>query len=231
MSAIVNKGTGAGGANTTLNGSTFEAKTANEHRLAKQGFVRKGIERSNAINAFYYEKVISPTKSIIFMTKSGLRIYMEHVHKKKMIREPDEAYLLKDDNKYILKILEKKNQNTAGSVDTKLLAGIGFIEEYEYVLNENFEAPGEGAGMTTAETAEKAGGAATNYFLPAPAMPAPAKFTVRYAFCVSDFLKKEYTRDTPKSQALRHINKKYGIAMLFGDDANYFETLDTWISS
>ena len=88
---------------------------------------------------------------------------------------------------------ETKNKNTAGSVDTKLLAGRGFIDEYEFLLGENF--------------------------------------TVHYAFCISAFLKKSYIADCVKSKALRHINEKYGIAVLFGDDANYFETLDTWISS
>jgi hypothetical protein len=110
-----------------------------------------------------------------------------------MCRAPDEAYLIKNGDNYTLKILEKKNQNTAGSVDTKLLAGRGFIDEYEFLLGDNF--------------------------------------TVRYAFCISEFLKKHYIADCVKAKALRHINEKYGIVVLFGDDANYYEKLDAWISS
>lgn len=38
---IVNKGTGAGGANTTKTGGSFENKTSNEARLLANGFVKK----------------------------------------------------------------------------------------------------------------------------------------------------------------------------------------------
>jgi hypothetical protein len=57
------------------------------------------------------------------------------------------------------------------------------------------------------------------------------QFEVHYGFCVSSFLKKNYIKDSPKSNALRHINQKHGIYVLFGDDDDYFETLDAWISS
>jgi hypothetical protein len=110
-----------------------------------------------------------------------------------MCRSPDEAYLFRNGDKYILKILEKKNQNTAGSVDTKLLAGRGFIDEYEFLLGDDF--------------------------------------TVCYAFCISAFLKKDYIASSAKSSALRHINQKYGIAVLYGDDDDYFDMLDAWINS
>ena len=192
MSTIQNKGTGAGGANTNLNGKTFETKTENETRLLSTGFVRKNIPGCNTKNGFYLRKEISATESITYLTQSGLKSYFKEFHTKEMCRSPDEAYLFRNGDKYILKILEKKNQNTAGSVDTKLLAGIGFIEEYKFLLGENF--------------------------------------VVHYAFCISAFLKKDYIADSLKAKALRHINEKYGIAVLFGDDDNYFETLDAWIS-
>ena len=110
-----------------------------------------------------------------------------------MCRNPDEAYLFRNGTSYTLKVLEKKNQNTAGSVDTKLLAGPGFIEEYQILLGE--------------------------------------AFTVKYAFCISAFLKRDYISDTVKYKALRTINERHGIKVLYGDDANYYDTLDTWISS
>jgi hypothetical protein len=190
---VQNKGTGAGGANTNVNGKTFEHKTENESRLLSTGFVRKTIPGCNTKYGFYLIKEISPTESITYLTQGGLKAYFAHFFNKEMCRSPDEAYLFKNGDSYTLKILEKKNHNTPGSVDTKLLAGKGFIDEYEFILGE--------------------------------------KFNVRYAFCISAFLKKDYIADCVKSKALRHINEKYGIVVLFGDDDNYYETLDTWISS
>jgi len=190
---VQNRGTGAGGANTNINGKSFEKNTENESRLISNGFVRKTIPGHTTKYGFYLVKELSPTESITYLTQGGLRLYFGHFLKKEMCRSPDEAYLFRHGDKYVLKILEKKNQNTAGSVDTKLLAGKGFIDEYEYLLGENF--------------------------------------SVRYAFCISAFLKNDYISDCIKSRALRHINKKYDIAVLFGDDENYYETLDAWISS
>lgn len=193
MTSIQNKGTGAGGAKTNVNGKSFEEKTNNESRLLSNGFVRTPIPGCSGKYGFYLVKEISPSESITYLTQGGLKAYFAHFFKKEMCRSPDEAYLFRNGDTYTLKILEKKNQNTAGSVDTKLLAGKGFIDEYKFLLGE--------------------------------------QFTVRYAFCISAFLKKEYIANCPKSQALRHINQTYGITVLFGDDANYFETLDAWINS
>lgn len=195
MSGAINKGTGAGGANTNVSGKSFEEKTENESRLLLNGFVRKtipGVKSDNKYN-YYLIKEISSTKSIVYLSQIALKLYFKHFLKKDMCRCPDEAYLFKDGDSYTLKILEKKNQNTGGSVDTKLLAGKGFIDEYEFLLGENFK--------------------------------------VYYAFCISEYLKKEYIAPTKKSEALRHINQKYGIAVLFGNDENYYETLDIWINS
>lgn len=188
-----NRGTGAGGANTNVNGKSFENKTDNQERLLSNGFIRKIIPGYNTKYGFYLVKDISSTESITYITQGGLKAYFTHFFKKDMCRSPDEAYLFRNGDTYTLKILEKKNQNTAGSVDTKLLAGKGFIDEYEFLLGENFK--------------------------------------VQYAFCISAFLKKDYNADCIKAKALRHINKKYGIAVLFGDDDNYYETLDVWINS
>jgi hypothetical protein len=195
MTTIPNKGTGAGGTTTTINGSSFENKTDNISRLLSNGFIHKNIPgcKPDSKFGFYLIKEVSPTESITFLKQGGLKQYFNHFFKKEMCRAPDEAYLFRKGDTYTLKILEKKNQNTAGSVDTKLLAGKGFIDEYEFLLGE--------------------------------------QFSIRYGFCISSFLKKDYVADSIKSKALRHINKKYGIDVLFGDDENYYETLDVWINS
>ena len=193
---IINKGTGAGGANTNVTGKSFEQKTENETRLLASGFVRKqipGCEKNLESSFYYLIKESGPTESVVYLTQGGLKKYFKHFFKKELCRHPDEAYLFRNGDKYTLKVLEKKNQNTSGSVDTKLMTARDFIEEYEDSIEDS-------------------------------------NFTIKYGFCISDFLKKDYVSDKKKWVLLRNRHKKYGIAVLFGDDPNYYETLDVWIT-
>jgi hypothetical protein len=191
--SIPNRGTGAGGANTNANGKSFEQKTSNESRLLDVGFIRKRIPGTNAKHGFYLEGTLAG-KDVIYLTQGGLKAYFAHFFQTSMCRSPDEAYLTKEHDHYTLTILEKKNQNTAGSVDTKLLAGKGFIDEYEFLLEQSGK-----------------------------------PFRVRYGFCISAYLKNDYTADSVKSKALAHINHKHGIQVLFGDDDDYYAKLDAWL--
>jgi hypothetical protein len=127
------------------------------------------------------------------MTQNGLKSYVKHFHHKELFREPDEAYLFRNGDKYTLRILEKKNQNGSGSVDTKLCAGQWFKDEYKECLGDGF--------------------------------------TIEYAFCVSSYLKKEYLSDTPKFRTMRKLHAEQSISVLFGDDEDYFTTLDAWLYS
>lgn len=193
----VNKGTGAGGANTNKMGKTFEQKTENESRLLDQGFVKHSIiEKNKGKFNYYWEKRESPTSATVYLTQGALKLYFKKHFNVSMHRCPDEAYLIQNENQYILKILEKKCQNVSGSVDTKLLAGNGFIRDYQKCLKT----------VTT------------------------ASFTIVYAFCISEFLKKEYILPTPKSNNLREILEEDNIAVLFGDDEDYYQQLDNWIA-
>lgn len=193
---IVNQGTGAGGANTNKMGKTFEQKTENESRLLTQGFVKRPIlEKNKGKFNYYLEKRESSTSAIIYLTQGALKLYFKEIFKVDMHRCPDEAYLFQRGNEYTLKILEKKCQNVPGSVDTKLLAGNGFIRDYQKCLK-----------------------AVTD-----------TTFTVIYAFCISDFLKKEFILTTQKSKNLREILAEDNIAVLFGDDEDYYQQLDAWI--
>ena len=54
-------------------------------------------------------------------------------------------------------------------------------------------------------------------------------FEVWYGLCVSDFLAQKLRSDVPKYTTLLKILKEHNIDVLFGDDANYFDTLDAWI--
>ena len=119
---------------------------------------------------------------------------MKYKYNIDVFRCPDEAYIIEYHNsdKRVIKILEKKEQNVEGSVETKLWSGPSLKREYEILL--------------------------TN-------------FTVHYGFCVSDFLKQKMISKEPKYIILNRILKESGIEVLFGDDDNYFETLDKWINN
>jgi hypothetical protein len=124
-----NKGTGAGGANTNKNGKAFEELTSNEPRLLANGFVKHIVPGKKGKFDYYLEK---PTAdgSIVYLTQGGMAAYFMWKFSIEMVRHPDEAYLIQRGDTYTLRVLEKKNQNVQGSVDTKLLAGPGMLEEY-----------------------------------------------------------------------------------------------------
>jgi hypothetical protein len=56
-------------------------------------------------------------------------------------------------------------------------------------------------------------------------------FEVFYGFCVSEFLKNKFISNEKKFIILNEILSENNIAVLFGDDENYFETIDNWINN
>jgi hypothetical protein len=133
MSKIINKGTGAGGAKTNYNGLNFEEKTSIENNLDKLKYVKKEI-KINKSKGYYYQ-YIKDNINIIYLKKNSFKLYFQKEFNIITYRQPDEAYLIKNDNKYILKILEKKNQNVEGSVEEKLKTGAFNRREYELMIN------------------------------------------------------------------------------------------------
>lgn len=131
----INKGTNAGGTNTNLFGKLFEENTNIEESLYKMQFIKKKID--NHKYSYYLKKKIDNIK-IIYLTQSGLRKYFKLKYNIKLFRNPDEAYIIKINNKCILKILEKKEQHCEGSVETKLWAGPSLKREYEIILGKQF---------------------------------------------------------------------------------------------
>ncbi len=179
-----NRGTGAGGSNTNLKGKSFEEKTCFEPYMLENGFTKE-----------QYKFVKNNGDSIItYVSQGNLKKIMKEKYNKNIFRNPDEAYIIEytTDKKPTLLILEKKAQNVAGSVDTKLLAGPLFREEYEIVLNN--------------------------------------EFSIQYAFCVSSFLQKYIQSDKEKWKIFNTLMKKYDIPIFFGDESNYFDTLNSWIN-
>jgi hypothetical protein len=141
-SETYNKGTGAGGSNTNSNGIAFENKTDNEDHMISCGFVRKIIPGKQNTKYGYYLEKNDGNKTIHFVTQNGLKYYMFHFHQKKMCREPDGAYIITDNitNNITVKILEKKEQKGAGSVEDKLMLGYHFkFVEYPSCLGPNFK--------------------------------------------------------------------------------------------
>ena len=190
---IVNKGTGAGGANTNLYGKKFEEKTNNRQRLLEIGYVENSLVIPSTKKTI---KILTKTfedRTILFLLQNDFKKYMKIEYNIDLFRCPDEAYIIKYNNgKTVIKILEKKEQNVEGSVETKLWSGPSLKREYELVLGEEFE--------------------------------------IFYGFCVSNFLKTKIISSEKKYTILNKILNESNIAVLFGDDENYFETLDEWIN-
>ena len=136
----MNKGIGAGGAKTNYNGKRFETKTNNEIRLMDNGYIKNDImpKRKNIYD--YYLSKTYEDKTVIFLLQNGLKTYIKTNYDINLFRCPDEAYIIKyNDGKQIIKILEKKEQNVEGSVETKLWSGPALKREYELMLEDLFE--------------------------------------------------------------------------------------------
>jgi len=190
---ITNKGTGAGGANTNYYGKKFEEKTNNQQRLLEIGYIKYSFTQKPKKAYDYYLSKTFETKTIVFVLQNGLKMYMKNKYNIDMFRCPDEAYIIEyATGRKVIKILEKKEQNVEGSVETKLWSGPSLKREYELILGPEFE--------------------------------------VFYGFCVSEFLKQKLISNEKKYTTLNSIFNENNIAVLFGDDENYFETFDRWFN-
>ena len=129
-----NKGTGAGGSKTNLNGLAFEEKTSIENKLLNENYKKHILNKTKF--GYYFEKTIDNTK-IIYFKQSGFKCYFKKIFNIDCYKCPDEAFLIINDNKYYLKILEKKNQNVEGSVEEKLKTGNFNKREIYKMINKN----------------------------------------------------------------------------------------------
>ena len=197
---INNKGTGAGGANTTLNGSLFEERTSIENKLLENKFIKKEIDTKTKNKKGYYFEYIDNDYKIIYLTQSGFVSYFTkefNIDSKYLYRRPDEAFLILHNNQYYLKILEKKNQNCDGSVEDKLKTGLFNKKEYDEMLRPLCD----------------------NY-----------KFNVSYAFCVSKFLQNKFESNQFKYNNILKIMNDDNIKLFYGEDENYLDVLFNWIN-
>lgn len=139
ISLKVNKGTGAGGKNTNVNGKGFEQITDIESKLFENKFEKK-ILKKNKYGYYLYKNINTNTNNnkIIYLSQNGLKLYFKKNFNIELFRCPDEAYIIEKDGKYTVKILEKKAQCVEGSVETKLWSGPSLKREYEIIMGENF---------------------------------------------------------------------------------------------
>ena len=196
---IINKGTGAGGAggaNTNYYGKQFEENTNNQQRLLEMGYEKKYFTQTskNTQDNYDYLSKTFEDKTVVNVSQEGLKKYCKNKYNIEIIRKPDEAYIIEYTNGVkVIKILEKKEQNVEGSVETKLWAGLALKREYELVLG--------------------------------------TEFKVVYGFCVDKFLQNKFVSGDKKYMILNQILQENDIAVLFGEDENYFQTLDDWIGN
>ena len=193
---IINKGTGAGGANTNYYGKQFEENTNNQQRLLEMGYEKKYFTQTskNTQDNYDYLSKTFEDKTVVNVSQEGLKKYCKNKYNIEIIRKPDEAYIIEYTNGVkVIKILEKNEQNVEGSVETKLWAGLALKREYELVLG--------------------------------------TEFKVVYGFCVNKFLQNKFVSGDKKYMILNQILQENDIAVLFGEDENYFQTLDDWIGN
>lgn len=116
----INKGNKAGGANTNVNGLSYEDKT--DLSCLYISCIQEKKEKKRTIKFEGYNE------ELINVNKSALHKYMSDIGEKNInlqpaagCKEPDEAYI--DNSKKAVYIIEKKFQQTPGSVDEKLQTG------------------------------------------------------------------------------------------------------------
>ena len=114
--SIINKGTGAGGANTNYYGKKFEEKTDNQQRLLEEeGYIRNSFTKKPKKESDYYFSKTFEDKTIVFVLQNGLKMYMKEKYNIVLFRCPDEAYIIEyTSGRIVIKILEKKEQNVEG---------------------------------------------------------------------------------------------------------------------
>jgi hypothetical protein len=116
---IINRGTGAGGSNTNKNGLSYEELT--EINDSDRYITKDTIKIKNK----KISQVEIDSKPFIKVIKGELKFYMMYINKFNIDSEkslqPDECYI--DEENKTINIIEKKFQQSSGSVDEKIQTG------------------------------------------------------------------------------------------------------------
>ena len=114
---VVNKGTGAGGSNTNKNGLPYEELTdlSNKLNVISENKISKLIQFNNNTESVF----ITGKKSKLFEILKDF--YNNSIEKAHGCKHPDEFYI--DEKRKNIFILEKKFQQSSGSVCEKIQTG------------------------------------------------------------------------------------------------------------
>ena len=134
-----NRGTGAGGAQTTKNGAAFELVSAHTAALDTYAFVPITFRWGRSRTVYAGLRHTTADGHITVVRQHHAVAYMKHTFKIHIGYRPDELYIVDNGTgQYEFKILEKKSQNTGGSVIDKLEIGATRREIYRRVLGSRF---------------------------------------------------------------------------------------------
>ena len=123
--------------NRAINGKIFENITDIENKLYENDYQKENLNKKNKYGYYLYKSIDNNNK-IIYLSQNGFKLYIKKIFNIEVFRCPDEAYIIKNDKNYIIKILEKKEQGVEGSVETKLWASPSLKREYEIIIGEKF---------------------------------------------------------------------------------------------
>ncbi len=121
-----NRGTGAGGANTNKNGLKFENDTEITEVIKEKNNFYNTYKISCDISLKKMKKKTSLHKYLKSINEMNINIKIAHGCK-----QPDECYIYEDKNGKDIFIIEKKFQNSSGSVCEKIQTGIFKKEHYK----------------------------------------------------------------------------------------------------
>ena len=199
---IINKGSGAGGARTNLFGKAFESKTNNEARLIDMGFERGFLNKKGVAKINNHFDYLSKK-----IDDDKTIIYCTQHGLKHYIKQEYDILLDRlPDEAYIVKSNTGQSKTVLKILEKKAQNVSGSV------IDKLFNGP------TFREVEYQ--------------MVLGDNFDVKYAYCVSEYLKKQINSEkSERYKRLKNYYIKQDIPFLYGDDANYFETLDAWIYS
>lgn len=135
-----NRGTGAGGANTNVNGKSFEQKCNMEPVLYELGYTKHVIDPKT--KAGYYLQNTVNKHTISYVKQSGLKKFVSRFNECDVneLNHPDECFIIKSENtKPQLVILEMKHQNVEGSCFDKLYNALYYKCLYTKLIGEFYD--------------------------------------------------------------------------------------------
>lgn len=145
VAEIVNRGTGAGGANTNLNGKAFEQKCNSEPILYDLGYTKNIIDAKTK-TGYYLSKTLNNRYEIKYMKQCGLKKYIRFYHGSDQdineLNHPDECFIIdyhKNNIKSKMIIIEMKNQNVEGSCFDKLYNALYYKCLYKKIIGNYYD--------------------------------------------------------------------------------------------